>query len=116
MPINKNILSIDSDDDNENYLQFDEFLNDDTNRRKKKIANEFDEMGKIYLKEIEANKNRQTIEKVKLIPYILKYSENKYTDEDLMTYSIEDVRDIYNQIKQERSSFLSKLFRFIFNI
>jgi len=116
MQFDKKTLSIDSDDDNENYLGFEEFLEDDTNRMKKKIAREFEEMGDFYLKEKEINDNRSLVQKRKLIPFILKHSEDKYSEEDLLSFSINDIRDIYKQIKSNRSSFFSKLFKFVFNL
>ena len=114
MTIDKEILSIEYDDDNENYEQFSKFLNENTNRKKKKTLREFEEMGKEYLKEMDANKNRQIIQKIKLIPYILKYSKDKYSEDDLLSYSLSDVRNIYNEIKRENSSMIFKIFKFIF--
>lgn len=116
MSLDEKILSIESDDDNENYLQFDEFLTNDTNRKKNSFAKDIDLMGTQYLKEIDRNRNRQNIRKVKLIPYILKHSGNYYTEEELLSYSLNDIRIIYNDLKKENASTLSKFFKFLFNI
>lgn len=116
MSFDEKILSIESDDDNENYHQFDEFLTNDTNRKKNSFAKDIDLMGKQYLIEIDRNKVKQKIKKNKLIPYILKHSENLYSEEELLSYSLDDIRIIYDDIKKENSSTLSNFFKFLFNI
>ena len=76
-------------------------------------------MGKQYLKEIDKKKKQKELKKNKLIPYIILKSKGKYdTDdlEELNSYSFEDVQDIYNQVKAENRSGISKFFYFLFNI
>lgn len=113
---NKDILSINYDDDNEDYESFDEYLNEHTNRQKVVALNEIDKMGDELLNEIDRKKNNKELKKSKLIPYILKYCNNKYDDKVLLSYSFEDVLSIYNEIKEERKPLIFKLFRFIFNL
>jgi hypothetical protein len=72
MSLNKKILSIDYDDDDKNYQAFNEFLDENTQRTKSKIANEFDKIGQDLLAEIEIKKLKKEIQKQKLIIYILK--------------------------------------------
>lgn len=110
------ILSIDADDDNENYLAFDEFLQEDTKRKMNKSAAVIDEWGELLLKEIDKKKKMEKLRIKKLIPYILKHSDGKYDEEELIKYTFKDVQDIYNEIKKENESFFIKFFHFLFNI
>jgi hypothetical protein len=116
MSDDKNILSIDYDDDNKNYQAFDEFLQDDTKRKKNKSANEIEQIGDQLLKEIERKKKEKQLKAKKLIPYILKNCDGKYDEEELYSYSFEDVKDLYDNIKAEKSPLIVKIFRFLFNI
>lgn len=116
MSFDEKILSIESDDDNENYHQFDEFLTNDTNRKKNSFAKDIDLMGNQFLKEIDRNNNRRNIKKLKLIPYILKYSGSNYTEDELLSYSLDDIRIMYNDLKKENASTFTKFFKFLFNI
>ena len=116
MTIDKNILSIDSDDDNNDYKAFSEYLEDDTRRRKNLTASEINQVADSLLKEIDKKNKNKTIKSNKLIPYILKRCDGKYGEEELKGYSFEDVQDIYNEIKIEKKPAIIKFFRFIFNI
>jgi hypothetical protein len=116
-----NPLSIDSDDDNKEYGSFVKSIEDHTERVKDKIATEIMERGEGLLREIEAKKNAETVIKYEYIPYILKHSKGKHTAEELLAYSLNDVKAIFLDIKQERESksFFAKIarfFRFLFNI
>jgi hypothetical protein len=114
MPIDKNILSIDSDDEDVDLKSFSKYLQDDTLRQKNKIASEFTELGEDLLSEIEEKNRKKESQKIKFVKYIFKYSDN-YTLRQLNSYSFEDVQDIYNEIKNNRNT-LRKIFRFIFNL
>ena len=116
MSPDKNILSIDSDDDNENYQAFSEYLDEDTKRKKNRTANEFEEIGNHLLKEIERKNKEKKRRATKLIPYILKHCDGKYDKEELESYSYEDVQDIYNEIKIRKRPAIIKFFHFIFNL
>ena len=116
MAIDKSILSIDSDDDNKDYKAFSEYLEDDTRRKKNLTAREIQEVADNLVKEIERKKRNQALKSQKLIPYILKHCDEKYTEEELIGYSYNDVQDIYNELKIEKQSFVSKFFHFIFNL
>jgi len=74
MSLDKNILSIDSDDDNDNYEAFSEYLNEDTNRKKNHTALEIEQSGDLLLKEVERKNKNKKLKASKLIPYILKKS------------------------------------------
>jgi len=115
MPLDKKILSIDFDDDDKDYLSFSEYLNEDLERNKNKTANEFNQIADDLLAEIEEKKKIIEIEKDKLITFILKHSKNKYSSYQLKSYSISDVRNIHNEIKNNRNV-LSKFFHFMFNL
>lgn len=117
MDIDKNILSIDSDDDDKDYLAFSEFLENDTQRKKKLAAKEITQIANDLVEEIERKKRNQKLKIKKLIPFILKNCDQKYTEEELINYSYNDVQDIYNELKeQKQQSSLNKFFRFIFNL
>ena len=115
MELNKKILSIDYDDDDKNYQAFTEFLDENTQRTKNKIANDFEKIGQDLLAEIEIKKLKKEIKKQKLILYILKHSKDVFSEHVLKSYTLEDVQEIYNELKQTRSTF-TKFFHFIFNI
>lgn len=116
MSINKSISSIDFDDDDKDITAFNEYLETDTIRKKNQTAFEIEEMGGHYLKEIDKKKKQKEYKKTKLIPYIIRHSKGKYDNEELNSYSLEDIQDIYNQMKKENRSTTSKFFHFIFNI
>ena len=116
MAFDKKILSIDSEDDNKDYEAFSEYLKEDTIRKKNLTAHEIQEVADILVKEIERKKRNQAIKSQKLIPYILKHCDEKYTKEELIGYSYNDVQDIYNELKIEKQSFISKFIHFIFNL
>ena len=112
----KKILSIDADDDDLYVKSFYKFTEEHSERSKNKIVNEFLEMGDRLLAEIEEKNKRKEKQKIVFINYILRHSDTySYPFNELLSYSYEDVRDIYNQIKDERNVF-KKLFRFIFNL
>jgi hypothetical protein len=115
MALDKKILSIDSDDDNKDLLPFTEFLKEDLERNKNKTFNEFSDIGEYLLEEIDEKKKINEIEKDKLIKYIIKHGKNKYPLSQLKSFSLNDVRDIYTEIKDKRG-FLRKTFHFIFNL
>jgi hypothetical protein len=70
-----NILSVDSDDNNINYKEFNKFLQEDTDRKKNKTVLEIEEMGDQLLKEIDRKKRNKEPIKIKLISYILSHDD-----------------------------------------
>jgi hypothetical protein len=115
MALDDKILSIDSDDDNNDYELFNSYLEEDTNRKKSRTAIDFEQMGNQFLKEIEIkNKRKEFKKKNILIPYIVKNST--YGVDELISYSFEDVQNIFNEIKKEKRPTIIKFFHFIFNI
>ena len=113
MSVDKKILSIDSDDEGVDIKSFTIFMEDDTKRNKNKAANDFMEIGEDLLTEVEAKKLRQEIEKKKYVKYILRHSK-KYIKTQLNSYSLEDVKDIYDETRSKRP--LRKAIHFIFNL
>lgn len=116
MPLDKKILSIDFDDDNNDYKAFSEFLEDDIQRKKKQAISEIENLGELYLKEIDRKSKKNALKAKKLIHYILRHGDDKYSEEELLTFSLKDVTDIYNQIKLEKRPFIVKILNFLFNI
>ena len=104
------------DDDLESYVALNKHLKEDTDRKKKLISNEFEEMGSRYLQEIERKSKNKELKTVKLIPYILKHRGEIHKEKELMSYSLEDVQDIYNEIKIEKRSTIIKFLHFVLNI
>jgi len=112
----KDILSIDYDDDNDNYVAFTKYLKDDTERRLNSTFKEIDKMGEDYLKEIEQKKAVKNKEKAKFAKYIVKHSRDIYTFERLMSYEYGDVQQIYVQLKDQRRSPINNFLKFLFNL
>ncbi len=109
------ILSIDHDDDNLNYDAFSLYLDDDTKRKKNKVIFEINNDGKQLLDEIDRKNKKRELNKIKLIPYILKHSNKMYNIDELKRYDLTDVQCIYDEIKTNRKSQIIKFFKFLFN-
>lgn len=109
----KKILSVDSDDEEVDYNAFSKYLEDDTERRKKKTAEDIRVAGDELLKEIGKKKMIQTAEKLKYIKYITKHSI--HDSDDLLSYDINDVREIYNELRKVKESKIKNFFYFLFN-
>jgi hypothetical protein len=117
MAFDKKILSIDSDDDNKDYDVFNEFLEDDTRRKKNKTASFIEEIGEQCLTEMGSKKKRKLqIAYIDYIPYIIKYCNDRYSEDELKSYSFEDIQGIYKEIKAERRPAIVKFFHFLFNL
>jgi hypothetical protein len=116
MAFDKKILSIDSDDDGKDYEAFSEYLENDTQRKKRLAVAEIDKMGETLLKEIEKKNRVKAAKAKKLIKYILKHCDGKYDNEELQSYSFEDVVVIYNEVHSDEKPTFSKFIRFIFNL
>jgi len=110
----KDILSL--DDDDIDLVSLTIHLEEDTKRKKNHTAAIIDEWGELLLEEIERKRKTEELKSKKLIPYILRRSDGKYTKEELTTYSFKDLQDIYNQLKKENQSSIVKFFHFLFNI
>jgi hypothetical protein len=116
MAIDEKILSIDSDDDNLSVVEFSEFLQEDTERKKRQAAAMINELGDVLIKGVEKKRKAEMLKAEKMIPYILKHTDDYYDKDELFTYSFKDIEMIYHSVKQEHSSFFVKFFRFIFNL
>lgn len=114
MEFDDKILSIDTDDNDKDYQEFQEFFEKNTDRNKNKIANEFNEIGELLLAEIEEKNRLKNLEKQKFIKYILKKT-NKYSSHLLLSYSYKDVENIYIEIKN-RPNLIQKILKFVFNL
>jgi hypothetical protein len=113
--MNSKILSIDTDDDDNNYQEFSEFIEENIISNKNKIADRLNEIGEDLLAEIEEKQRQKNLQKEILIKFIVKQKKNKYSSQLLMTYSFEDVKNIYDEIKNKPNR-LIEIFKFIFNL
>jgi len=104
------------DDELVDYVSMSKHLKEDTDRKKKQLSVEFEQMGGRYLQEIERKNKNKELKQVKLIPYILKHRGDVHDHDELMSYSFEDVQDIYNEIKKDSKPAILKFFHFMFNI
>jgi len=95
-------------------LTYSKYLENDAERSKKKIASEFEELGGQFLKEIEKKKKKKKLTQVKLIPYILKHAGDVYEEDELQSYTLEDVQDIYNEVRKQRRPVIVKFIYFLF--
>ena len=96
-------MPIDEDNDM-SVLAYNKYLEDDAERNKNKIANEFEEMGAQFMDEIDRKKKTNNLKSKKLIPYILKHRGEIHNEEELKSYGFEDVQDIYDEVKKERNT------------
>lgn len=92
----------DENNDDITYGEFTKHLRLDIKRKKKNFANELEFSGEILSKEIENKKTLENLDKSKLIKYILKKEKKKYTAKELYSYSLADVRIIYDEIKSKQ--------------
>jgi len=121
MKNSKNSLIEPDYDDGLNFKSLSTHIKDDLFRNKNKIANNIVEIGENLLIEIDEKKNKNEIIKKKYINFILKQGKNSkkygndYSFNLLNSYSFEDVRDIYFNIKN-RKKFFIKIIHFIFNV
>ena len=114
MALDKKILSVDADDDDGvDIKSFTIFSEENTKRNKNVVANQFIEIGEDLLTEVEEKNRRKEREKKKYVRYIIRHSK-KHTKSQLISYSLEDVKDIYKEIREKRP--LRKAFHFIFNL
>lgn len=104
------------DDDLLDYISLKKHLEDDTERKKELIKSEFEIMGEKYLNEIERKEKNRILKKNKLIPYILKHSDYLYSEDELNSYSFEDVLDIYKTVKAENRPIILKILYYLLNI
>lgn len=112
----KDPLSIHYDDDNKDLGSFQEFLEEHTERKKNKTAQEIELMGSTLLDEIDRKKNNDKLKIKTLVPYIMKHCDGKYVEDELIRYSLDDVRDIYNEYREKNRNSIVKFFRFLFNL
>lgn len=104
------------DDDLIDYISLNKHLKEDADRKKQQLSLEFEERGDKYLQEIERKQKNKELKQLTLIPYILKHRSDIYNEEELISYSFEDVQDIYDEVRKENKPFIIKIFHFLFNI
>ena len=114
--MDEKVLSIEYDDDNRDYDAFSKYLEENTDRKKSLAYSEIEEMGNLYVSEIDVKKKMKGQMKLKLVDYILSCKDNKYGEDELSAYSYEDVLDIYNETRKRNRSAIVKFFYFIFNL
>jgi len=101
---------LDEDNDEVSYLEFSDFLENNSKREMKNAQNEITMMGDKFLREIDKKKEIESAKKIELIQYILKKEKDKYDYDELYSYELSDVREIYNGIKANKKSFIKFLF------
>lgn len=79
---------------------------------KELIAKIIIDNGDYFLSEINKKNKLREIEKEKHIKKILKTHKDKYTAQELKSYSLSDVRNIYDIVNEENKSFIKKVFKF----
>jgi len=108
-------MPIDEDNDM-SVLAYNKHLEEDAERNKKNTALDFEEMGGQFIKEIDKKKKRKKLTQVKIIPYILKHAGDIYEEDELKSYTLEDVQNIYDEVREEKRPAIVKFLHFIFNI
>lgn len=114
MTTNNNKISIDYDDNDDDFIGFIQLIETHTERQKNSFLSEIDRFGDVFIDELERKKKRELELKKEIIPIILKKEPNKYDYNVLLSYSYNDVRDIYNDVKAKRGNIFVRLFKFIF--
>ena len=79
---------------------------------KEHTARTIKENADVFLNEINKKNKIREIEKEKYIKKILKKHNDKYTLEELKSYSLKDVREIHEAIQEEGKMFIKKIFNF----
>ena len=119
MDLTDEILSINFDDNPSNDLGdlkvFSKYAEEYTKRVQFRTANELDECSNELLDEIDEKKTLKEGQKEVIIKKILKSPKNKYSNRQLLSYSLEDVNDIYNEIKPNKN-ILKKMLQYMFNV
>ena len=100
------------EDDIETMTQYLEVSNIVAEHNKDHIAKTIIENGDSFLAEIDKRNKLREIEKEKYIKKILKSHKDKYTFEELKSYSLKDVREIYEIVDEENNTFIKKVFKF----
>lgn len=111
-----NINSFNSDDDDKSYIELNEFLINDLNRKKSKTILDVELMGEKLLHEIDLKKSNKKNIRDSQIKYIIKNCNNKYDLSVIESYDYNDIAVIYNEIKNNKKSKFVEMFKFIFNI
>lgn len=105
------------ENDGIDYNTFEKYLNDDILRTKYNIGNDIVEMGDELLSEIEEKNARNDLIKADYVKRILKLDKShKYGMKSLMRYSLEDVKNIYVEVKIANRSKFVKIIHFLLNI
>ncbi len=111
--LEKKILSINHEDNDNGLEEFEKFLENHTENQKIGFLKEITERGDDYLQEISLKKRKKEPKKQKLIQYILDKSD-VYSEKELSEYDFESVFEIHNEIKYENRPFLRKIFDYVF--
>ena len=99
--------------DYESYLKK---LDNQTNEIKNKHLEDFNKNAEKYFNEIEKKQHKKNQEKLKYISFILKNSKNVYDESELLSYELQYIIEIYNEIREAKKPTIIKIFKFIFNV
>lgn len=105
--MNRDELFLDEGNDDITYSEFTKHLKLHIDKKKESFANEIESSGEIFSKEIDKKKKNENVEKGKLIKYILKKEKKKYSAQELYSYSLGDVRFIYDEIKSNQFNLIN---------
>lgn len=100
------------EDDIESMTKYLEVSSIVAEHNKDHVAKTIVENGELFLIEIDKRNKLREIEKEKYIRKILKSHKDKYTFEELKSYSLKDVREIFEIVDEENKSFIKKVFNF----
>lgn len=102
------------DDELVDLVSLNKHLIEDTERKKNAFASDLETHGDKYLKEIEVKVKAKNKQKEKLVPYILKHKT--FDEDELMSYSLEDIQYMYDEIKKENKPIFFKFINFLFGL
>ena len=101
-----------NDDDSEDFSTYSKKITIYNKEIFNNIASDINISGDEYVKDIEKKKKRNGETKKTYSQYILKYSKN-YDKEELDSFQLSEVTEIYEKIKAERKPFALKLIKFL---
>lgn len=108
----KNPLSIDYDDDDDDYDKLKEFIETHTENQKNSLIVEMSSNYDVFIDEIEKRKDIANKKKKPYIKYILRKSK-EYNKEQLMNFELSDVIGIYNELKLNKINRIKEIIKFL---
>lgn len=107
----KNPLSIDFDDDNEDYNKLKDFIINHTENQKSYLISELLSKYDDLTAEVEERKKISDRKKKPYVRYILRHSK-EYKKNQLMCFELSDVINIYNELKLNKTNKIKEIIKF----